>query len=112
MKIITSREELAGLTNTKLGMRKQKVYKLTDESSLTETRENMALLDECRRYWDSLRDFRDRRLRNRKYHRGEQWSDLIEDPDTTTSTSRSFITEEDYILNQGKVPLKQNLIRK
>lgn len=112
MKIITSKEELSGLTNTKLGMRKQKVFKLTDESSLSETRENMALLEQCRIYWDSLRDFRDRRLRNRKYHRGDQWSDLIEDPETTTTTSASYITEEQYILNQGKVPLKQNLIRK
>lgn len=106
---MTSAEDLKGLTNSKLGMRKQKVFKISDESSLSETWENMALLDQCRAYWDSLRDFRSRRTRNRKYHRGDQWSDLIADPDSSTS---SFITEEQYILNQGKVPLKQNLIRK
>jgi len=109
MKIITSAEELK--PNSKLGMRKQKVFKISDESSLTETWENMALLDQCRTYWDSLRDFRVRRTRNRKYHRGDQWSDLIADPDSSSSTA-SYITEEQYILNQGKVPLKQNLIRK
>jgi hypothetical protein len=75
------------------------------------TRENMDLLDNCRRYWDSLRDFRDRRLRNRRYLRGDQWSDLIKDPDSTV-TSPSYITEETYLLNQNKVPLKQNLIGK
>lgn len=108
---MTSAEDLKGLTNSKLGMRKQKVFKISDESSLSETWENMALLDQCRAYWDSLRDFRSRRTRNRKYHRGDQWSDLIADPDSSSSTA-SYISEEQYILNQGKVPLKQNLIRK
>lgn len=107
MKIITSAEELK--PNSKLGMRKQKVFKISDESSLTETWENMALLDQCRTYWDSLRDFRNRRIRSRKYNRGDQWADLIQDPDVS---STSYITEEQYIMNQGKVPLKQNLIRK
>lgn len=109
MKIMTSAEDLKGLTNSKLGMRKQKVFKISDESTLTETWENMALLDQCRTYWDSLRDFRKRRLRSRKYNRGDQWADLIQDPDVS---STSYITEEQYIMNQGKVPLKQNLIRK
>ena len=75
------------------------------------TMENMQLLDECRRYWDSLRDFRDRRLRNRRYYRGDQWSDYILDPDST-SANPSYITEETYLKRQGKVPLKQNLIGK
>lgn len=68
--------------------------------------ENMRLLEECRADWDSLRDFRKRRKRNRNYYRGKQWSDLIEDPQTG-----EMITEEQYIKNQGKVPLKQNQVR-
>jgi len=110
MKIIKSKEELT--LNSKLGMRKQKKIKVPDATSLTETRENMQLLDECRRYWDALDDFRTRRIRSRRYHRGEQWSDYIEDPDTSTNANPTYITEEDYLMNQGKVALKQNLIRK
>lgn len=111
MKIITSKEELQGLTNTELGMRKQKIVHVSDKSDMETTMENMQLLDECRRYWDSLRDFRDRRLRNRRYYRGDQWSDIILDPDSSAA-SPSYITEETYLKRQGKVPLKQNLVGK
>jgi len=111
MKIIKSREEMAGMTNTMLGMRKQQIIPLpTSHIGSENVRENMDLLEECRRYWESLRDFRERRSRNRKYYRGEQWSDFIKNPDSKTS-SNEYITEEQYIMNQGKVPLKQNQIR-
>ncbi len=63
-------------------------------------------MERCNFYWDSLRDFRNRRRRSRKYYRGDQWSDQIKDPD-----SDEYITEETYIKNQGKIPLKQNVIR-
>lgn len=69
--------------------------------------ENMMLLDECRQWWDSLRDFRMRRRRARRYHRGVQWGDAMQDP---KNPSR-FITEEQHIRAQGNVPLKQNIIR-
>ena len=72
-----------------------------------EQQDNMALLEQCRGWWDSLRDFRQRRRRNRMYHRGKQWQDLVLDPDDDSKT----ITEEEYIKKQGKVPLKQNIIR-
>lgn len=109
MKIITSRDQIR--TNSQLGMRKQKVIRIPDGTSMKGTRDNMFLLEDCRRYWDSMRDFRERRLRNRRYYRGDQWSDLIKDPDSTV-TNPSYITEETYLLNQNKVPLKQNLIGK
>jgi len=108
MKIINDKEELKGLTNTALGMRKQKTISLTNISEISDdVRDNLHLLEDCRRYWDSLRDFRNRRLRNRKYYRGDQWSDMIEDPDNDDK----YITEETYLKNQGKIPLKQNQIR-
>ena len=69
-------------------------------------RDNMELLEQCRRYWDSLEDYRRRRRRNRRYNRGDQWSDKVWDP-----IKKEYITEEDYIKAQGKVPLKQNLFR-
>lgn len=108
MRIITDKEQLQGFTNSSLGMRKQKTIPLKNISEISdEVNENMSLLEDCRRYWDSLRDFRTRRLRNRKYYRGDQWSDEIEDPDN----GGDYITEETYLKNQGKVPLKQNQIR-
>ena len=109
MKIITAPEQLQGLKNSSLGMRKQKKISIKNLSEISdEVNENMQLLEDCRMYWESLRDFRDRRLRNRKFYRGDQWSDIIEDPDNPGE----YITEDQYLRNQGKVPLKQNLIGK
>ena len=98
--------DLKSRTRTKLGMRPQKQVSLIGETPFNDQKENMDLLEECRRYWESLRDFRTRRLRARKYYRGDQWSDRIKDPD-----SDKYITEETYLKMQGKVPLKQNRIR-
>ena len=68
--------------------------------------ENRKLLEEGYMYWTALQDFRDRRKKNRLYYRGDQWHELISDPDTGETT-----TEEDYIKAQGKIPFKQNMIR-
>ncbi len=73
----------------------------------TEKGRDTALLEHARIMWDNLRDFRERRKRARRYHRGDQWGDIIQDPDSPGDSIR----EEDYILNQGRVPLKQNVIR-
>lgn len=70
------------------------------------TSENVLLLQRASNYWNALKDFRDRRERNRKYYRGDQWGDKVFDPDTN-----ALVTEEDLIKSHGKVPLKQNQIR-
>lgn len=70
------------------------------------TDENIHLLQRCHHYWDAMYSFRERRRRARMYHRGDQWKDLIHDPNDGT-----WQTEEDYIKKQGKQPLKQNQIR-
>lgn len=75
-------------------------------TELSEVTENRRLLERVYTHWRSLADFRKRRARARDYFRGYQWRDLIEDPLT-----KEMVTEEDYIKSQGKVPLKQNLIR-
>jgi hypothetical protein len=106
MRIVKSKEEMGGLTNSALGMRRQKIFTIGESSISDNVKENMVLLEECRKYWDSLRDFRKRRLRNRKYYRGDQWSDEILDPETN-----KYISEETYLKNQGKIPLKQNQVR-
>lgn len=68
--------------------------------------ENNELLFRAAAYWNSMLDFRERRYRSFRYYRGYQWSDTVIDPAT-----KLRISEEQYIKNQGKVPLKQNLIR-
>lgn len=70
---------------------------------------NMAYAElmEAQRCWDGLSEARENRRRYRRYLFGDQWGDIIRDPDTGRD-----ITEEDYIKKQGKVPLKQNLIHR
>lgn len=106
MKKNISIEELKKRPNSKIGMRKQTVVPLPVASLDSDTKENIELLEECRRWWESMRDLRTRTRRNRKYYRGDQWSDEMQDP-----TTGRWITEETHLMNQGKVPLKQNRIR-
>jgi hypothetical protein len=80
--------------------------KSTLKEDPTTVNDNRKLLEMAFQYWSALQDFRDRRKKNRLYYRGDQWHELIEDPDTGES-----ITEENYIKNQGKIPFKQNMIR-
>lgn len=68
--------------------------------------EDVLLLQRACNYWNSLSDFRNRRERNRKYYRGDQWGDKVYDPDKC-----EYVTEEELIKSHGKVPLKQNQIR-
>ncbi len=68
--------------------------------------ENRTLLDMAERYHSDMRQVLVRRQRVRNYIRGHQWKDMIKDPSGT-----GYITEEQYIKDQGKVPLKQNLMR-
>lgn len=71
--------------------------------------ENRRLLEDCRQMYDALSDFRERRKRNLNYTMGRQWEDVIRDPD---SPYGKRITEREYILRQGKIPLKNNIITK
>lgn len=67
--------------------------------------ENLLLLERCESYYNGLSDFRNRRLRAFNYLRGRQWQDLIYDD------NGNVVTEENYILSQGKIPFKNNIIR-
>ena len=66
--------------------------------SVDKTDENIQLLNTCMQYWNAMYEFRARRMKARKYARGDQWHELIEDPDTGET-----ISEEDYIKSQGKI---------
>ena len=95
---------LSNLTKKKPEIKKNKVRDFLLEQNVED---NIRLLQLCSDYWSALQDFRDRRERSRKYLRGDQWHETIEDPDNPGT----YITEEEYIKNQGKIPFKQNIIR-
>ena len=68
-------------------------------------RSQYKILLQAKTAWEEIRHFRDKRSRNRNYTFGKQWNDKITLPDGRT------ITEEQYLREQGKVPLKNNMIR-
>lgn len=63
------------------------------------------LLMEAQHYWNQMSDFRKDRERNKRYTYGSQWDDMM-------VVDGKAMTEEEYIKRQGKVPLKNNLIRR
>lgn len=63
------------------------------------------IYEEARECWEQLSTFRKKRNRCRDYTYGRQWNDLIE-------VDGKMITEYEYILSEGNVPLKNNLIRR
>jgi len=82
------------------------IKKLPD-LSLKKRKQNHKKVEKCRLAFYATLRFRKERQQNFKYYTGEQWSDLMKDPDTGET-----ITEEAYIRKQGRVPAKQNLIEK
>lgn len=60
---------------------------------------------EAQNYWARMDTFRRERERNKRYAYGDQWGDIV-----TVNCER--MTEEEYIQKQGKVALKNNLIRR
>ena len=72
---------------------------------INDTDKGSRLLSEAYAYYGALAQFRKERLRNKRYNYGDQWSDEIE-------VDGRRITEEQYIREQGCIPLKNNLIRR
>lgn len=62
------------------------------------------VLMEAQHYWNQMDKFRQERQRNKRYTYGDQWKDRI-------CVDGKSMTEEEYIMKQGSVPLKNNLIR-
>ena len=63
------------------------------------------MLMQAQSFYDNMSSFRRDRERNKRYCYGDQWKDIV--PVDGTS-----MTEEEYIRQQGSVPLKNNLIRR
>ena len=70
-----------------------------------EKRRAFDVLMEAQHYWNEMDQFRRDRQRNKRYTYGDQWDDKI-------CVDGKTITEEEYIKQQGNVPLKNNLIRR
>ncbi len=68
--------------------------------------ENKEVIDRAYDYWSSLSNIRTERRRNIKYKNGDQWSDIVKDPDNNGKSIR----EGDLIARNGQIPLKHNII--
>lgn len=55
--------------------------------------------------WQSLNSFRAERSRCKRYVYGDQWEDPID-------VGGKMMTERDFILQQGQIPLKNNILRR
>lgn len=75
------------------------------ESKKRGERRAFDILMQAQHYWNCMDQFRKDRERNKQYCYGEQWKDLVEVDGET-------MTEEQYIIKQGNIPLKNNLIRR
>lgn len=65
----------------------------------------LGLLLEAQTYYQAMYRFRRDRERNKRYVFGDQWSD-------TVCVNGRRMTEEEYIMKQGNIPLKNNLMRR
>ncbi len=83
----------------------QSNIKTVEKSSYDKLAKSEDILFKAKRCWDSLNTFREERQRNKQYTFGNQWGDLID-------VNGEQISEEEYIRQQGGIPLKNNLIRR
>jgi len=81
--------------------------KPNSKSAIKEFEQNMELLAQCKKYYESLEYLREENERNDRYISGDQLSDTIVDPDTCET-----ITEENYIKKQGRNPIVINMLIK
>ena len=63
------------------------------------------LLSRAQRCWEGMAHFREERDRCKRFTYGDQWSDRL-------PSAFGSVREEDYIISQGNLPLKNNLIRR
>lgn len=63
------------------------------------------VLMQAQTLYQNMYRFRRERERNKRYNYGDQWGDII-------CVNGKKMTEEEYIMKQGNIPLKNNLIRR
>lgn len=69
---------------------------------------NKDLLARCQNDWDTMAPIRKDNERNERYKNGDQWSDMVVDPD---SRSTQYVREDVLISRGGKTPLKNNFLQ-
>lgn len=65
----------------------------------------LEILLEVQTYYQAMYRFRQDRERNKRYVYGDQWSDIV-------CVNGKKMREEEYIMQQGNIPLKNNLMRR
>lgn len=65
----------------------------------------LKILLEAQTYYQAMYRFRRERERNKRYVYGDQWSDIV-------CVNGKKMREEEYIMQQGNIPLKNNLMRR
>lgn len=65
----------------------------------------LKILLEAQTYYQAMYRFRQERERNKRYVYGDQWSDIV-------CVNGKKMREEEYIMQQGNIPLKNNLMRR
>lgn len=65
----------------------------------------LGILLEVQTYYQAMYRFRQDRERNKRYVYGDQWSDIV-------CVNGKKMREEEYIMQQGNIPLKNNLMRR
>lgn len=88
----------------KVGYRRKDKKVAARQDSREILKRNQDILLQVGEYYSAMYDLRKRRLRSRKFYRGDQWSDYVE-------VNGKMMREEEYIKLQGKPALKQNMIR-
>lgn len=68
-------------------------------------RRGAEVLLQAQTLYQNMWRFRRDRERNKRYNYGDQWSDMV-------CVDGREMTEEEYIMKQGSIPLKNNLIRR
>lgn len=101
--------DISNIDTSRLAKRVRGI-KLTEKQTIpiTENKQlsdNMISMETYRTDWDSMYDVRKRFRRNASFNRGDQWIDSVINDDG------DVVTEDEYIREQGKLPLKQNLMR-
>lgn len=93
------------LSKSRITVKREEIDSVASAIRENKDRRALDVLMEAQHYWSQMDKFRRDRERNKRYLYGDQWGDII-------NVNGKSMTEEQYIMEQGNVPLKNNLIRR
>lgn len=103
--VTNKREKLIPMSRITPNKKNEEMDTVAFHANNFERRRAFDVLMEAQHYWNEMDQFRKDRQRNKRYTYGDQWDDKI-------CVDGKTMTEEEYIKQQGNVPLKNNLIRR